>query len=93
MIERKEYYDYVERFIDKPVIKVITGIRRAGKSTMLKLLQMHLESRGIDKDKIIYINFESMKYYNIRTSRTFYDYISDLIKTDQRVYLFLMKYK
>ncbi len=88
MIERKEYYDYVERFIDKPVIKVITGIRRAGKSTMLKLLQMHLESRGIDKDKIIYINFESMKYYNIRTSKTFYDYISDLIKTDQRVYLF-----
>ncbi len=88
MIERKEYYDYVERFIDKPVIKVITGIRRAGKSTMLKLLQTHLESRGIDKDNIIYINFESMKYYNIRTSKTFYDYVSDLIKTDQRVYLF-----
>ena len=88
MLERKEYYDYIERFIDKPVIKVITGIRRAGKSTMLKLLQTHLESRGIERDNIIYINFESMKYYNIRTAKLFYDYISSLIISDQRMYLF-----
>lgn len=88
MIERNEYYANIERFIDKPVIKVITGVRRAGKSTMLKLLQSHLENRGIDKNDIIYINFESMKYYNIRTSKLFYDYIVDRISIDRRVYLF-----
>lgn len=88
MIERNDYYDNIVKFIDKPIIKVITGIRRSGKSTMLKLLQEHLIDKGIEKDCIIYVNFESMKYYSIRTAKTFYDYVSDLIDSDQKVYLF-----
>ena len=88
MIERSKYYDSIEKFIDKPMVKVITGIRRSGKSTLLKLLQNKLESRGIDKENMVYINFESMKFYNIRTSKTFYDYVIDLTKSKSKVYLF-----
>ncbi|MCH4887118.1 ATP-binding protein [Acidaminobacter sp. JC074] len=88
MLERNEYYAIIEKFIDKPVIKVITGIRRSGKSTMLKLLQTHLKDRGIGDEDIIYVNFESMKNYNIRSSKSFYDYISSLVTSERRTYLF-----
>lgn len=88
MIERSKYYNRIDKFIDKPVIKVITGVRRSGKSTLLKLLQSKLERRGINKENIIYINFESMKFYNVRTSKTFYDYVIDLAASKSKVYLF-----
>ncbi len=88
MIERSKYYDKIEKFIDKPMVKVITGIRRSGKSTLLKLLQNKLEKRGVNKENIIYINFESMKFYIIRTSKTFYDYVIELTASKSRVYLF-----
>lgn len=88
MIERNQYYDLIEKFIDKPLIKVITGIRRSGKSTMLKMLQEKLKNSGIDEKNIIYINFESMKFFNIRTSKSFYDYVMEIIETDKKVYLF-----
>lgn len=88
MIERSQYYDYIEKFIDKPMIKVITGIRRSGKSTLLKLLQIKLVERGIDKENIVYVNFESMKFYNLRTSIACYDYISDMMTSKKKKYLF-----
>lgn len=87
MIKRELYYNKILDFIDKPLIKVITGIRRSGKSTMIKLIQNKLLDRGIDSDQIIYVNFESMRFYDIRTSKKFYDYILDLAK-NRRMYLF-----
>jgi len=88
MIERSGYYEQLEKFIDKPMIKVITGIRRSGKSTLLKLLQRNLESNGITKDCILYLNFESMQLYHIRTSKEFYDYVIHWVAAKGRVYLF-----
>ena len=88
MINRPLYYSKFEEFIDKPLIKVITGIRRSGKSTMLKLIQDRLISNGINEEQIIYINFESMKYYDIRTSTMFYNYIINLVKGPKKFYLF-----
>jgi uncharacterized protein len=88
MIERTLYYEKIKEFIDKPLIKVITGIRRSGKSTMIKLIQNRLIDSGIHTDQIIYVNFESMKFYDIRTSKKFYDYIVSLTDGLKRVYLF-----
>ncbi len=88
MIERSRYYEQLEKFIDKPMIKVITGIRRSGKSTLLKLLQIKLESNGITKDRMLYLNFESMQLYHIRTSKEFYDYVIHWAAAKGRVFLF-----
>jgi predicted AAA+ superfamily ATPase len=88
MINRELYYSKIGKFIDKPLIKVITGIRHSGKSTMMKLIQKKLISNGINIEQIIYVNFESMKHYDIRTSKKFYDYIVDLVEGRRRVYLF-----
>jgi predicted AAA+ superfamily ATPase len=88
MIERELYYDKIEKFIDKPLIKVITGIRRSGKSTMMKLIQKRLIEKGINNDDIIYINFESMKHYDLREAKNLYDFIVGLINSERKKYLF-----
>src|SRR5690554_5738859 len=89
MIDRPQYYDKIKPFINKPFIKVLTGVRRCGKSTMLLLIQQLLKEQGIKKEKIIAINFESMAYYDLRDSRSLYNYISEAVKKiEGKVYLF-----
>jgi predicted AAA+ superfamily ATPase len=88
MIERKHYYDLIEPFLDQPLIKVITGIRRSGKSTMMKMLQNKLIERGVPKEQIIYVNFESMQFLDIRISAKFYEYVMDKVIAGKRMYLF-----
>lgn len=88
MIERHRYVDQLEKFINKPIIKIITGIRRSGKSTLLKLLQKKLERSGLTNDSMLYLNFESMKFYHIRTSKDFYDYVMRWAASKGRVYVF-----
>ena len=80
MIDRKYYYDQIVSFMDKPIIKILTGIRRSGKSTLMKLIQNKLIENGVPPEHIIYINFESMKYIELRTAQKFYDYVVGLIK-------------
>ena len=62
MIERNEYLDVLKRFKDKELIKVITGIRRCGKSTLLELYKEYLLSNGITEDQIININLDSASF-------------------------------
>jgi hypothetical protein len=88
MINRDLYFKKIEKFIDKPFIKIITGIRRSGKSTMIQLIQEKLLLKGVEESNIIYINFESMKYYDIRNSKELYKYVSNLIKDSEKKYLF-----
>jgi len=88
MFNRELYYEWFDIFIDQPLIKIITGIRRSGKSTLLKLIQEKLIQRDIKKEDILYINFESMKYYDIRDSRTLYTYVSQWAENKKRIYLF-----
>lgn len=81
MLNRPLYYEKIRPFINKPFIKVITGIRRCGKSTMMLLIQQLLTKEGVESKQIISINFESMKYYHLRTSLALYNYVSELLKT------------
>jgi len=60
MIKRDLYIEKIKPFIDKPLIKVITGIRRSGKSVILRFLKEELLERKIDENQIIYLNFESL---------------------------------
>lgn len=90
MIDRPIYYDRIRQFINKPLIKVLTGVRRCGKSTMMLLVQQFLKEQGIKKEQIISINFESMAYYDLRDSRSLYTYVSEAVRNiEGTVYLFL----
>jgi predicted AAA+ superfamily ATPase len=88
MISRVAYLKKLIDFRDKQVIKVITGIRRSGKSVLLQQFRDHLVSSGVDPNKIILINFESLQYDNIANYKDFYDHIRNQIKQG-RYYLLL----
>ena len=90
MLKRDEYIKQIVPFIDKDVIKVLTGIRRSGKSVMLKLLMEELKNIGINENQFIYINFENLKYRNLKNYEKLYDFI--LNKVDDKYksyYIFL----
>ncbi len=89
MLKRDIYIKQITGWIDKPFIKVITGIRRSGKSVLLKLLQNELHQRGIDSSNIIYINFESFEFAEINDAKKLFAYIKHKIKNKQKYYLLL----
>lgn len=88
MIEREHYIQQLIPFIDKPQIKVITGIRRSGKSVILDLLIEKLKERGIKESQIIRMNFESFRYADYLEARSFYQYVQDKISPKEKSYLF-----
>lgn len=76
--------------MDKPIVKVLTGIRRCGKSVMLELIQNELKEQGINKKQIISINFESRSEEYIKSTELIYNHIKSLAdNTSQKLYLFL----
>ena len=77
MIERKRYLDKITPFIEKPVIKVITGIRRCGKSTLLKQIIQLIENRNVAIEQIIHINMELMEFDGLKNYRDLYTYIQE----------------
>lgn len=89
MIKREIYINRIKPFIDKDIVKVLTGIRRSGKSFMLKLIMEELEKNGINKEKFININFENLKYRSICTAEALNDFILSKVKKHERYYLFL----
>ena len=78
MIKRENYINKISKFIDSEQIKVITGIRRSGKSFILKLLIEELKNRNVSENQIVYINFESMQYMDLLDYKSLYNY-SDLL--------------
>ena len=89
MISRKLYVDQLVKFIDKPLIKVVTGVRRSGKSSLLILMKELFVSRGIKPDHIIYINFESFVFSELDNAERFYKYLSTQIDPKEKYYLLL----
>src|SRR5690606_27978274 len=89
MILRTIYIEQVVGFIDKPQIKILTGIRRSGKSTVLRFLEKELLQRGVSKQQIIHVNFESFVYADLLKARELDGYIKTLIKGSLKHYLLL----
>lgn len=88
MVERNLYLNRITPYIDKPIVKILTGIRRCGKSTLLELIKETLLKNGVDKSNIIHLNLDSYKYDSIRTGKELYNFIVDKLN-DGRCYLFI----
>ena len=89
MIKRKEYLKQLLSWKDQNIIKVLTGIRRCGKSTILKLYQEYLSNNGIDPSQIISINFEELEYEDLQDYKKLYQYIKDRLVENKMMYIFL----
>ncbi len=85
--KRDIYLNRMIAFQDTEMIKVMTGIRRCGKSSLLKLMAQHLIGQGIAKEQILEMNFESMRFPDM-DARGFYEYVEQRILPDKRMYLF-----
>ncbi len=88
LIKRIEYLDELKRWKDKDLIKVVTGIRRCGKSTLFELFIEYLKEENIDDNHIISINLESLEY-NFSDYKELYNYVMSKIKDDNKYYIFL----
>jgi len=89
VIKRELYLDLLISFIDKPFIKVITGIRRCGKSAMLSLLREELVYRGVNEKQVIHVNFESFEFSDIDHADKLYHLIKNKARGKQRFYILL----
>ena len=81
MVERKEYLERLFQWKDEQVIKVITGIRRCGKSTLLMQYQTWLKANGVSADQIVSVNFEELEYEELL------DYQKSLVRWEKNLYL------
>lgn len=88
MITRNLYLDRLRKFQDTEFVKVITGVRRSGKTFVLRMFRDSLREQGIEDDQVIFINFESLKYQALLTKDAFYQYVSDRVVTGKKMYLF-----
>lgn len=91
MIERKRYISKIEPFIQKPIVKVITGIRRCGKSTLLQqIIQVLITTKAVSEDHIISINKELFEFDAIRNYKDLHAYVSGICtQPDTQYYLFI----
>ena len=89
LLQRKEYLDKLITFRDKQIIKIVTGIRRCGKSTLLRLYQDWLKAQGVRENQIISINFEDMDYEELTDYKKLYAYLKERLVRDNMTYIFL----
>lgn len=88
MIERIEYLEQLAAFKDKKVIKIITGVRRCGKSTLMEMFQTYLLGKGVDENQIIAINFEDYDFEDLTDPKKLYAYVKERILADKQNYIF-----
>ncbi len=87
LIDRPDYLNQLIENKDVDLVKVVTGIRRCGKSSLLDLFHAYLISNGIEEKQIIHMNLESLKYRKLQDYLSFYDYVSERITQDKKAYL------
>ena len=86
IIERKEYLDKLFAFKDKQLIKIITGVRRCGKSTLLETFQECLIAQGVAKEQIIAVNLEDYDYFELRKPDRLYAYIKERLAEGKKLH-------
>ena len=89
MVERKEYLNQLWAWKDEQIVKVVTGIRRCGKSVLLKQYQEKLMAAGVESEQIISINFEDLDYEELTDYRKLYSYLKERLVKGKMTYLFL----
>ena len=88
MIRREIYLSRIRPFYESEMVKVITGIRRCGKSTIMRQIIDEIKENGVDTGHIIYINFEDYKYRKISNADALYEYVEERILDEEKYYLF-----
>lgn len=88
-INRENYLSILKNFKDQQIIKVITGIRRCGKSTLLKMFEDYLKENGVEEKQIISINFENADYEELQDRKRLYEYIKARLVIGKKTYVFL----
>lgn len=88
-IIRKEYFERLIGYKDKKIIKVVTGVRRCGKSTLLKMFQDYLLAHEVEQEQIISINFEDFEYESLWDAKALYEYLKEKILPNRMMYLIL----
>ena len=89
---RTRYLKQLISFQDTDLIKVVTGIRRCGKSSLLELMEEHLRENGVAAEQIVSMNFESMQYADM-DSKALYQAVMERKLAGKRLYPFLMRFK
>lgn len=85
-IDRPLYLKRIEPMINTEFIKIITGVRRSGKSYLLFMIKDKLLSMGVDEDQIIYINFENSEFFDLLSYKDLYKYLKDKVVANKKVY-------
>jgi uncharacterized protein len=89
MIARPAYITELQKWMNTPQVKIITGIRRSGKSTVLALLKAEFYKRGILESQILYLNFESFATESLKNASALYAYFQEALQTPQKYYILL----
>ncbi len=88
-IERSEYLNKLISWKDKQLIKVVTGVRRCGKSTIMEIFQDYLRTHGVAENQIVSVNLEDFDFYVLRDPKKLHDYIKERLIPDKMTYVFL----
>lgn len=89
IIERKEYLNKLITWKDKQWIKIVTGVRRCGKSVLLKMYQDYLKNNGVKESQIVAINFEVLDYEELTNYKKLYNYLKEKLIPNKMTYIFL----
>lgn len=89
IIERKEYLNKLITWKDKQLIKIVTGVRRCGKSVFLKMYQDYLKNNGVKESQIVTINFEDLDYEELTNYKKLYNYLKEKLIPNKMTYIFL----
>lgn len=87
MIFRPEYVEKIMTYMDTPFVKILTGIRRCGKSTIMNMIRMEIEKRGVSSEHIFHYNFDSLEYEGI-TAKELFITVKNQLSSNQKTYLF-----
>ena len=89
LLERKEYLDFLRRHKDRHIIKVVSGVRRCGKSKLFELFQNYLLEQGISREHIISINFEDLAFEDLQEYHALYNYVISRMQPEGMNYILL----
>lgn len=89
MINRPIYVDKIMAYADTPFVKILTGIRRCGKSTILKMLIKEMKKKGIRNDQILHYSFDSLEYEDFKTAKGLFMHLKQHLFLEGKTYLFL----
>ena len=93
MVKRELYLKEIRPFYESEMVKVITGIRRCGKSTLLRQIMDEIRTDGVSEERILYMNFEDYKYKAYCEPGAFYEYVESKLIRQEKHYLFFDEIK